>query len=67
VGQLKNTEMLKEQSYIFTTSVTEASPKVDFLVELFEFCPDMDCDGLPLIVLKGFDELIDFIEEMEMN
>ncbi|CAM3727595.1 hypothetical protein GCM10009865_27370 [Aeromicrobium ponti] len=64
---MKNTEMIKEQSYIFTTSVTEASPKEDFLVELFEFCPNMNCDGLPIIVEKDFDELIDFIEEMKMN
>lgn len=64
---MNNTEMLKEQSYIFTTSVTGASPKEDFFVELFEFCPDLNCDGLLLRVLKDFDELINFIEEMEMT
>ncbi|MBT2689613.1 hypothetical protein J7I93_15585 [Bacillus sp. ISL-47] len=64
---MKNTELIKEQSYSFTTSVTEASQKEDFIVELFEFGPDMDSEGLPLKVLTNFDELIDFIEEMDMN
>ncbi|WP_026581662.1 hypothetical protein [Bacillus sp. J33] len=67
---MKDSEMIKEQSYIFTTSVIGGSSEEDFLVELFKFspeCPEMDCNGQPFKVLKGFDELINFIEEMDIH
>ncbi|GLB60783.1 hypothetical protein [Cytobacillus sp. NCCP-133] len=64
---MKNTQIAKKPWYIFTTSVTESAGKESFLVELFEFSPEMECNVSPLKVLKGFDELIDFVEELETH
>lgn len=63
---MKSPETIKEQSYIFTTSVTEAASKDEFVIELFPYCQKMDCEGSPLKVLNGFDELIAFFEEMDL-
>jgi hypothetical protein len=52
---------------IFSTFVTDTDSSIEeFMVELFDYSPDMSCSGEPKKVIKNFDELIDFFETLEV-
>ena len=53
---------------IFSTFVTDTDRSIEeFMVELFDYSPDMACSGKPKVVIKNFDELIDFFETLEVK
>lgn len=53
-----------QESYIFQTSVGSDE---EFSLELFEFSPDLQCNGNPCKRITGFDELLGMIDELEEN
>nr|WP_295973630.1 hypothetical protein [uncultured Bacillus sp.] len=54
----------KEKNYIFLTSINYSSDPDDFIVELF--CPDdEEEDAEPKKVIRNFDELISFFENLD--
>jgi hypothetical protein len=52
--------------FIYSTTASPQNSQVDeFILELFDYTPNMACEGTPKIVIKNFDELIDFFETFE--
>lgn len=48
--------------YIFSTVVSDSTDVNEFIVE---FYPENDAEGSPFKITKNFDELIDFLNELE--
>ncbi|RHW42150.1 hypothetical protein D1B31_05805 [Neobacillus notoginsengisoli] len=55
----------KQFDFVFSTSVTPNPSKEEFIVEFYPCTPDLECNGKPIKITRNFEELIDFIEEME--
>jgi hypothetical protein len=53
------------QIYYFSTTVSEDHEKEDFIVEFFTNQPDHSSEDLPIKITKTFDELIDFLEQLD--
>ncbi len=54
----------KEKNYIFSTSIDYSADPDEFIVELF--CPDDEEDSTtPKKVIRNFDELISFFENLD--
>lgn len=52
-----------EKLFIVRTDVLDSSKETDFVIEIFPYSTDMNCDGLPIKTIHNFDELIEFFEE----
>ncbi|WP_409270224.1 hypothetical protein V1499_12370 [Neobacillus sp. SCS-31] len=55
----------KKFKFVFSSSVTPAPSKEEFIVEFYPYTPDWSCSGNPVKVTRTFDELIGFFEEMD--
>jgi hypothetical protein len=53
------------QIYYFTTTVSEEHEQDDFIIEFFTNQPDDSSEDLPFKITKTFDELIDFLEQLD--
>jgi hypothetical protein len=56
---------IKDQEYLFTTTVLDELEKGDFIVEFFTNSPNPSSDDIPIKITKNFDELIDFFEQLD--
>lgn len=58
---------LNQEEFIFSTisNVNAAGPHDEFILELFDYSPNLSCDGTPKKVIKNFDELIEFFETID--
>lgn len=62
-----NSTKLKKDGFIFSTTTSSSSSADEFLVELFDYSPDQCCDGTPAKIIRNFDDLIDFIEQIDWD
>jgi hypothetical protein len=53
------------EAYFFTTTVSNELKKEDFIVEFFTYPPSASSDDMPIKITKNFDELLDFIEQLD--
>lgn len=53
------------EDYIIRTEVLASTNDGEFHVELFPLKEDLKCTGAPTKVIHNFDELIEFLEEVE--
>jgi hypothetical protein len=51
--------------YYFTTTVSEEHEQEDFIIEFFTDQPDHSSEDSPIKITKTFDELIDFLEQLD--
>jgi hypothetical protein len=51
-----------KQEYTFSTVVSDSTDANEFIIE---FYPDNAAEGSPFKITKNFDELIDFLNELE--
>lgn len=49
--------------YIFTTNIVDSTCESEFMIKIFPYSADMECEGTPAKIIHNFDELIDFFEE----
>jgi hypothetical protein len=54
-----------QNKFIYSIDAGEGLTAEDFAVELFDYNEALDCEGAPKIVIKNFDDLIQFLEEQE--
>lgn len=53
------------ETFIFSTNVTEATTEDEFIVEIFHYLTDASQESMPIKVTHTFDEIIDFFEQMD--
>ncbi|MGX6443338.1 hypothetical protein ACWM35_08985 [Neobacillus sp. K501] len=53
------------ETFIFSTDVTEATTENEFIVEIFHQLEDTSQGDTPIKVTQTFDEIIDFFEQMD--
>ncbi|MDZ5472736.1 hypothetical protein SM124_13465 [Bacillus sp. 31A1R] len=53
------------KQYIFSSSVSETNKENEFTVEFFQCTPEMNQEDNPYKVTNNFDELLNFLEELE--
>ena len=53
------------QDYFFSTTVSDDLEKEDFIIEFFSNPPNASSVDAPIKITKNFDELIDFIEQLD--
>ncbi|WML48196.1 hypothetical protein RCG23_23520 [Neobacillus sp. PS3-34] len=55
----------ENQNLVYTSEVTECQSRDEFTIEFFTSSNGMKCSGIPMKVVRNFDELILFMEQME--
>lgn len=53
------------ETFIFSTNVTEATTENEFIVEIFHYLSDTLQESTPIKVTNTFDEIIDFFEQLD--
>lgn len=63
----KELELMEKNpnNYIFSTTTGEVNSEEDFNVDIYEFNPEICCEGTTCRQLKNFDDLISLLEEWE--
>lgn len=62
---MKSSKIVQDDFVFSTTATSTDNPTDEFLLELFDYSADLSCDGIPKKVIKNFDELIDFFEDID--
>ncbi len=62
---MKSSQVNQEDLIYTTTAATNDDSTDVFVVELFDYSPDLSCDGIPKKIIKNFDDLIDFFEAID--
>lgn len=62
---MKSSKIVQDDFVFSTTATGIDNPTDEFLLELFDYSPDLSCDGIPKKVIKNFDELIEFFEAID--
>lgn len=61
---MKSSKIVQDDFVFSTTATGIDNPTDEFLLELFDYSPDLSCDGIPKKVIKNFDELIEFLKPL---
>jgi hypothetical protein len=55
----------RKQDYLFSTNVSDSTDVNEFVIEFFPGLSNTQAENLPSKVTHTFDELIDFIDQMD--
>jgi hypothetical protein len=55
----------EQETFVFSMTAGEGLVLDDFNVEFFEYNKELCCEGRPVKVVNNFDELINWLDDME--
>lgn len=55
----------KKEDYIIATKVLNSTHKEEFVVEVYPYSLELDCEGTPSRTINNFDDLINFFDELD--